>query len=849
MTAYSCCDQNRRRLVLASAALNGIDWIDVVDLEAPTPALRQRQLRVSFVKSPAPAGITPANIAIGGGERITGIKADAVSYDGDVLVVHLTAYGDYAPYTLSLVGPDGAPLPGLDPVLYQITFGFKVECPADIDCRPVAGCEPPVPALPQIDYMAKDYPTFRALMLDRMALTAPGWTERNPADATVALVEVLAYVADHLSYRQDAIATEAYLHTARRRVSLRRHARLVDYAVSDGCNARVWVALSVGAAADGKTLPGPQPPLPGTLLTTRVQDATVVTAAGRAAALSAVPTCFETMHDLVLFSSLNQLRFYTWGDGRCCLPAGSTGATLIAPGGALPDLRGRVLIFQEMLGPDTGVPADADATHRQAIRVVTMNPVPGAPARSDPLTGTQIVDITWAAQDALAFPLCISAVTDAAHGSRTLTDVSLAWGNVVLADHGLTQPAEDLGTVPAPALFAVASAGGDRCNPAAPIAIPARFTPALANGPMTQAGQIEQIITFEGEPEATLIAFDPTAPAAAAMQWDSGSCLPAIRLTGSTPAGHATWSVQPDLLESDETTAAFVVETDSDGIARLRFGDDEYGMRPAAGTDFTAVYRVGNGVAGNVGAGVIAHVVTPEGGTLPPGLLTLTNPLPAQGGLDPESEDSVRMAAPQAFRVQQRAVTADDWEAVSLRNAAIAQAAAAFRWTGSWLTVFDTVARPGGATVDAAFEAEVASYLERYRVLGHDLQVNAPVLVPLRVDIAVCAVPQAFRADVEHALRRSLGTGTLPGGTPALFSPALRRFGETLYLSAIYAAAQAVPGVSSVEVTRFERLYQPSGDGLANWELGFAAQEMPRCDNDPDYPEHGVLNLIVRGGQ
>ena len=37
------------------------------------------------------------------------------------------------------------------------------------------------------------------------------------------MVELLAFVGDYLSYQQDAIATEAYLGTARRRVSVRRH--------------------------------------------------------------------------------------------------------------------------------------------------------------------------------------------------------------------------------------------------------------------------------------------------------------------------------------------------------------------------------------------------------------------------------------------------------------------------------------------------------------------------------------------------------------------------------------------------------------------------------------------------
>ena len=59
------------------------------------------------------------------------------------------------------------------------------------------------------------------------------------------LVEVLAYTGDYLSYYQDAVATEAYLDTARQRISVRRHARLVDYILHEGCNARAWVCVEV----------------------------------------------------------------------------------------------------------------------------------------------------------------------------------------------------------------------------------------------------------------------------------------------------------------------------------------------------------------------------------------------------------------------------------------------------------------------------------------------------------------------------------------------------------------------------------------------------------------------------
>ena len=43
----------------------------------------------------------------------------------------------------------------------------------------------------------------------------PDWRERNPADLWVALAEAVAFRGDELSYFQDAVATEAYLGTAR----------------------------------------------------------------------------------------------------------------------------------------------------------------------------------------------------------------------------------------------------------------------------------------------------------------------------------------------------------------------------------------------------------------------------------------------------------------------------------------------------------------------------------------------------------------------------------------------------------------------------------------------------------
>jgi hypothetical protein len=90
---------------------------------------------------------------------------------------------------------------GYDPVLSEINFSFKVECPSDFDCKPKCICPPAPRAEPDINYLAKDYASFRQLMLDRMALLSPQWTERNAADLGVALVEAVAFVGDYLSYQ------------------------------------------------------------------------------------------------------------------------------------------------------------------------------------------------------------------------------------------------------------------------------------------------------------------------------------------------------------------------------------------------------------------------------------------------------------------------------------------------------------------------------------------------------------------------------------------------------------------------------------------------------------------------
>ena len=185
---YVCCDERRREAVSATNLLNGIDFLEVVD-RAADPAERQRRLRIQFLKPPAGAllTVTAANIRITGGARVTGITVEEiVGWTGEVLEVRVDRRGDYATYTLAFVTTGGLPLPGLDPSLAAVDFSFKIECPTDFDCQVDCACQTESEDAPEIDYLARDYTSFRRLILDRLAAINPDWQERNPSDLGVA---------------------------------------------------------------------------------------------------------------------------------------------------------------------------------------------------------------------------------------------------------------------------------------------------------------------------------------------------------------------------------------------------------------------------------------------------------------------------------------------------------------------------------------------------------------------------------------------------------------------------------------------------------------------------------------
>lgn len=879
-------DSQRRRDVRAHTDaegkpdLNGIDYIEVDEHD-------HHILYVHFMDK-APENITEKHIRIEGGRRIRDIKAGepvlcdpADPEQADCMRVTVDRVGDFSTYTLCLVAlddqghPTDKPLEGFDARYACADFSFKANCPSDLDCPPKEICSPQRLPEPDINYLAKDYASFRQLILDRLALTMPDWKERHVPDIGLTLVEILAYVGDYLSYYQDAVATEAYLGTARQRISVRRHARLVDYVMHEGCNARTWLFVETSddialdprdtyfIARSNGALFGSSPMLSGDDL--------------RGISLNEYevfePLLAKPEQFIQLYQAHNEISFYTWGEKECCLPRGTTSATLDASG-QLHLKVGDVLIFEEVLGSKTGDPADADPAHRHAVRLTRVE------EGMDDLYKILVVEIEWGAEDALPFPLCLSAIGPAPD-CQLLTNICIAHGNIILVDNGQTvedSPVKDgdLESVPAEATL-------PRCegedNPAEPELKPGLFRPRLQQAPLTFYEPLP------GDAPFTSISVpDPRkpvslTPASRLLLQDPRRAFPWISLLGTPPDDGGTlyrpgsstdtdsddieeeegseqstrqairWYAQQDLLASASQDNHFVVEMDNDGLAHLRFGDGSLGRMPDPGTTFRASYRIGNGQRGKVGAETISYIVSRK--TRYTGLLLQPrNPFAVHVGTDPEPLSEVRLFAPHAFRTDlQRAITADDYARLAERNPKVQRAAATLRWTGSWYEVLVAIDPRGAEEASQVLLDEITASLENYRRIGHDLKVVVARYVPLDIALKICVQPHFLRGHVKAALLDLFSNRVLSNGRLGFFHPDNLTFGTGIALSKLVATAAAVPGVQSVMVTRLQRLFEGPNHELDNEFLAIGLDEIVQLDNDPNFPEHGQLTITMEGGR
>ncbi|NRF71733.1 baseplate J/gp47 family protein [Aquincola sp. S2] len=766
-----------------------------------------------------------------------------------VLVVRVSPIGDYSTYTLGVSASTGV----FDPLFSEIGFKFRPGC-FNSNCAPEWESAPrPQPEL-TIDYLAKDYASFRQTMIAAMMARVPGWEATSEADLDMVLADLFSAAADELSDFQDRVMNEAYLASARKRVSLARHARLMDYHIHQGSQASSWLALEIGHDVGPK-----QFQLREGLKAWAGEssaDAPPKETANSVVFVSRHPT--QTVHQY-----LNHIGLYTWSNTITTLRAGSTRADLklyqrFYPGDGtvpVPDstdaaakeiqnlIRNgniRRLLIQEHLNPETGLLPGRDPSKRQLLTLLGgSDPATAATALQDPVTGEWFVRVRWEKVDALQRDYCFRVDCPSTNSGTALgavDNISLFHGNLVQVLHGRMRRT----------IFK---------DPESPLTNAAGM-PLQLHYERTRWGAVCRI------PEANLAYRNTLA----------GGDVPPVSTLNLTVQASASgpsdaWDEVASLIHSDDSAEQgdhFIVETDENRRSIIRFGNGRNGMDLPDGAVVTANYQFGEPLEGNVGADTIvcfdaSTVVVESVGHV----LTIRrcwNPFDVTNGKDREPLAEIIRRVPEAYRLRQlRAVTLPDYVARAEEVDGVARASARYAWTGSWRTVRITIDPAGTTELSDKLLAEVEAYLNAVRLIGEDIEVRPPLFVPLEIKVRVCIEPDVWPEDVRFVLEQEFSDGWTSDGRMGFFHPDLWTFGQPLHASQIIGRVLKVDGVEHVIAQRRAAGSEPpisvsikranSSSTPVESFTQIDSNEIILVLNDPDHMERGTITFELMGGR
>lgn len=814
--------------------LNGFKLV-FVSLDPPAPATpTQAFLDVEFYNNNQVANIlndittsvkAPTDVfPISGGSRLK-----AGNQPGQVQVLQVTAgagpnrlhlhvqpIGDYSTYTLSVKYNN------IDPIFGQIDFKFRPGC-FNLNCAPDFKLGVPLPQEPVIDYLAKDYDSFKHVLITAMMQRVPNWAPTSEADLDQVLIDLLAADADELSDFQDRVMSEAYLATARKRVSVARHARLMDYHIHEGNQASTWLAIKVSLNVTvsigfgvwtGQNWKDPD---------------SVIYMSNAAQACSTL---------------LNELSLYSWDGLVTALDAGSTEADLNLPAPLNPLVQEdanilrdllrsgsfKYLLVQEHLNPETGTINGRDAMARQLLQLLPGNAA--AESVKDPLSGKWMVRVHWREADRLQRRYCF--LTQCT-GQPLLEKVSLFHGNLITIAHG--RPHATVFKAPGSILNGPDNSQFIRTDEKY-YEIPSSVLPGSRWG---------TTCTLPHSP----VSYLNTLP---------GGEVPTRSTLKVTISGFAQpWIEQSDLIESEGDDEHFIVETDEYLTSRVRFGNNINGRTISANAVVTCAYQVGQGEGCNIGADKLISFDKVAN----PAVSEVWNPFDVTNGREPEKIEVINRRVPEAYRARQlRAVTLQDYIKRAEELPQVSHAAARYAWAGSWRTVRIAIDPVSTVTYDDNLRQLIENYLDAVRLIGEDLEIREANYVPLDIKMRLCAHPQYWPSDLDAVLQMEFSDGYTPDGRPGFFNPDLWTFGQPLYPSQLIGRALSVVGVErvlSVSIRRWHALFGPSSltitldpetipDSIIE-KLEVDSFEIIQVKNDPDHLETGRIIFKIDGGR
>jgi len=175
-------------------------------------------------------------------------------------------------------------------------------------------------------------------------------------------------------------------------------------------------------------------------------------------------------------------------------------------------------------------------------------------------------------------------------------------------------------------------------------------------------------------------------------------------------------------------------------------------------------------------------------------LRDVSNPLPADGGVDPETLADARDAAPTTVRTFGRIVSLHDFEWLATSSGLVSRAAVTWVWFDLQRAVHLTIAGPDGialsdASFDIVYRALTAARDPNQRLFLAHL-VRVPLVITARVVPDPKLTAEAVLANAQQSLLNLFAFARMPLAT-------------AVHASHVYAALQRSQGVSAVILDTF----------------------------------------------
>jgi hypothetical protein len=282
-----------------------------------------------------------------------------------------------------------------------------------------------------------------------------------------------------------------------------------------------------------------------------------------------------------------------------------------------------------------------------------------------------------------------------------------------------------------------------------------------------------------------------------------------LRLWIDEGIGEQLWQEIDSFAYAGANDMVFTIRRDENNIIVVFFGDNAQGKIPDQGATIRADCRIGGGSNGNVPEDtitVVNAIFTFNGASVD---VAVTNPNAASGGEEAMTIDEAKVAGPRSLLALNRAVTAQDFVALTEAYPGVAKAFVVVGATpmdpssGCCCLVRLTIAPTGGGLPSSQLKADLLAYLENRKMIGTCVEIVDPEYQPIdgagTIYMASNFSTEQGALAVDEAVNSFFDFGSDYTG-----------FGKGLYLSDFYALLDKLSGVDHVDLSELTRRPMPN---------------------------------------